>query len=79
MLAIIIIMYYYYYNSLCTHTFTYNHRKYREEFKSRNKSVLPTKIQVFIKGIPLITDLKDDLETCLEKEYNSRLKKSQKP
>lgn len=77
MLAIIIIMYYY--NSLCTHTFTYNHRKYREEFKSRSKSVLPTKIQVFIKGIPLIADLKDHLETCLEKEYNSRLKKSQEP
>lgn len=33
-----------------------------------------------LKGIPLIADLKDDLETCLEKEYNdSRLKKSQEP
>ena len=70
----------FYLETQSVHTFTYNHRKYREEFKSRSKSVLPTKIQVFIKDIPLMADLKDDLETCLEKEYNdSRLKKSQEP
>ena len=52
----------------------------RHCFGNLDLTMYNTKIQVFIKDIPLMADLKDDLETCLEKEYNdSRLKKSQEP